>query len=174
MLSFYYVDKCYEDYTSATNQANIYPWPRLPHGTQGILFRVRTQDNAHIGLATDQDDSTVLAEVGRLCKRQWYAFFCFYRKPWYASWQKKMWSEVRWTKCFLPQEQSFQTEISLHIPFTQMSWFFQFFMSFLRSSAPCSRTLSTPGYGFQIIQLIYSLPSSFFPRLNNRKGWSYN
>ena len=36
----------------------------------------------------------------------------------------------RWTKYFLPQEQSFKLKISLHIPFTLMWWFPQFFLSF--------------------------------------------
>ena len=53
------------DYTSSTQQSNIYPWGQLPLGTTQITFTVAAHDNAHIGLASEADDSTVLAEVGR-------------------------------------------------------------------------------------------------------------
>ena len=51
-----------------------------------------------------------------------------------------------WTKCSLPQEQSFKLKLfsSYLLGPTLMLWFPQFFLSFPGSSAPYSRTLSTP------------------------------
>ena len=52
-----------------------------------------------------------------------------------------------WIKCFIPQEQSFELKTSLHIPiipFTLMSRFPIFILSFPRRSAPNSCTFSTP------------------------------
>ena len=64
-LTFCHAETCPEFTTTSSEQANIYPWGELPSGTTEITFKVKTQDNAHIGLATAADDSTVLAEVGR-------------------------------------------------------------------------------------------------------------
>ena len=60
-----YIEACQFATTSASQQANIYPWGRLPSNAKQITFWVKARDNAHIGLASEANDNTVLAEVGR-------------------------------------------------------------------------------------------------------------